>query len=580
MCRMSSTSTKSLMCYCFFGGRVALSPNGTYTYEGGSTEEFLINPLMNYDLFANEVCDHTKIGKDRIVIRYSIQNHQCPPIIMRTEIDYNNFIHFNEDAVDIYVFEIGNCSDYIHATIRSSQTVDPSANGVLNQSRSQTISWQLPPKFIAYDIEFPYKQAWRAKELVKELINGHVGDSYKQLPWYCERIKESNHESVAKVTWDEQNRMGSKVLFYLPLQQMLIMACFQWLLAFGFAVVVGESYRDWHWFLTNLMFALEYQHDDLIIVFNRHQNIISTVGDVFGSVLHAHCFLHLEQNVLAHIRGDRLGPCMKDDLKTPLWKTTCARLGVDYDRGLNEVNCISSNAYSYLIDQKPEHWVVSKFPQRRFNLMNSNHVESFNSWIREAHDMSILTMIDTIRMKMMKLLDNRRKCEWKCPVGPLIDEDLQAKLDQSVGLTYTQSSTTEYEVRGGEVNHYVNTQTRSCTCMDWHHSGLSCVHGCAVLKRQNLDPYSYVDDYFKREAQEKICSEGIRPMATWDMPSLTGDEFLEQGAELRPPITRVCPGRRKKRHIESQDLENRPLHCGRCGLVCHNHAMCMAALNQ
>jgi hypothetical protein len=49
-----------------------------------------------------------------------------------------------------------------------------------------------------------YKQAWRAKEMAQEMIDGSHEDSYSLLPYYCQQIERINPNSAAVVECSEE----------------------------------------------------------------------------------------------------------------------------------------------------------------------------------------------------------------------------------------------------------------------------------------------------------------------------------------------------------------------------------------
>ncbi|KAF6150865.1 hypothetical protein GIB67_020948 [Kingdonia uniflora] len=82
----------------------------------------------------------------------------------------------------------------------------------------------------------------------------------------------------------------------------------------AFSVVSREMAADWTWFITTLRETIgeEYDHSSLVFVSDRNPSIISTVGEIFGSVRHAYCLKHLKENLKSFLRGPQLSKAAKD----------------------------------------------------------------------------------------------------------------------------------------------------------------------------------------------------------------------------------------------------------------------------
>ncbi|KAG8370597.1 hypothetical protein BUALT_Bualt14G0133600 [Buddleja alternifolia] len=68
------------------------------------------------------------------------------------------------------------------------------------------VSPNYKPKDIAsdikrdYGIQLNYTQAWRAKEIAREQLQGSYKEAYSQLPFFCEKIMETNPEQITFVS--------------------------------------------------------------------------------------------------------------------------------------------------------------------------------------------------------------------------------------------------------------------------------------------------------------------------------------------------------------------------------------------
>jgi hypothetical protein len=90
-------------------------------------------------------------------------------------------------------------------------------------------------------------------------------------------------------------------------------------------------------------------------------------------------------------------------LKDKLWAAASAYTGFEFDAHMVELKKLSPPAYNYLSKIPVATWSRSKFTTNpKSDLIVNNLSECFNSYILDARDKSILTMLDTIRRKLMR----------------------------------------------------------------------------------------------------------------------------------------------------------------------------------
>ena len=65
---------------------------------------------------------------------------------------------------------------------------------------------------------------------------------------------------------------------------------------------------------------------------------------------------------------------------------------------------ITSECVPWLLEHaKQEHWAESRFDGNCYAHITFNIAESINSWLLEAHELPILTMLERIRHQLMEL---------------------------------------------------------------------------------------------------------------------------------------------------------------------------------
>ncbi|XP_054778457.1 uncharacterized protein LOC129286532 [Prosopis cineraria] len=166
-----------------------------------------------------------------------------------------------------------------------------------------------------YGISLTYRQALRAKERALVEINRLPDQSYMLVPWLCNRLMETDTDTVAKWVASENNRFeclfiaygysikgflfGARPILYMngcflsgPYRGTLLAASTydadNELFPLAFVVVGSETHDDWTWFLQNIKDILGSLQ--VTIVFDRNNAIIGAVRAIFSGDRHAFCY--------------------------------------------------------------------------------------------------------------------------------------------------------------------------------------------------------------------------------------------------------------------------------------------------
>ncbi|KAL6198790.1 hypothetical protein ACLB2K_028579 [Fragaria x ananassa] len=95
----------------------------------------------------------------------------------------------------------------------------------------------------------------------------------------------------------------------------------------------------------------------------------------------------------------------------------------------------------------------------------------------------------------------------------------------------------------------------------------------AILKNED-NPYDYTEDYFSVSDFKESYSHPVLPIPDIDR---VADSDNDHG--LKPPLTKIPPGRPKRKRIPSNGENPRPIKCGRCGSGGrHNRKSCTAKI--
>ncbi|XP_073067277.1 uncharacterized protein [Primulina eburnea] len=171
-------------------------------------------------------------------------------------------------------------------------------------------------------INITYYKAWKGKEFALNKLRGDPDESFHMLPSYLNMVKQVNPGSITHLVVDDSNRFrymflayGSCISGYKFMRKVvavdvtflkdkyngvLLVATtqdgefHQFPIAWG--VVDSETVESWTWFMLRLQEVVP-DDEELVIISDRHQDIISAVANVYKQAHHGYCVWQLSQNI-------------------------------------------------------------------------------------------------------------------------------------------------------------------------------------------------------------------------------------------------------------------------------------------
>ncbi|KAJ8432189.1 hypothetical protein Cgig2_013731 [Carnegiea gigantea] len=177
--------------------------------------------------------------------------------------------------------------------------------------------------------------------------------------------------------------------------------------------------------------------------------------------------------------------------------------------------------------------------------------------------------------------------KWKNGAGERIEKKLKKiyeKMGSVVEVQRFNHGIGEYSVRLTN-DHCLVVRLRDETCSGkwWQIRGLLCIHAMAVIEREKLYVYDYVNPCYKAPTQRTIYMNAIHPIEIHDTGVVDGDTGLVLGGDdldedfnrhILPPKNPRGAGRLRKRRIESQTQGLKPHRCFKCGDLGHCKNIC------
>ncbi|XP_078177250.1 uncharacterized protein LOC144571743 isoform X2 [Carex rostrata] len=462
------------------------------------------------------------------------------------------------------------------------------------------------PKDIARDIyedyglALTYSQVWRGREVAQRELYHAIKETYSQLPWFCERILETNPGSVAILSplVDSKFRRffvsfhaslhgfehGCRPLIFLDKIPLKTTNEFRLLAAAGvdgddatfpvaFAIVEQENYDSWVWFLLQLKYAVTTSRT-LTFVSDRQKGLDLAVPQVFGDSHHAYCLHHLMEEFKADLNKGPWTPQVRDSILDDFTRAAQAISIEDFNASIDSIRNVSAEAADWVMASKPENWSDAIFRGARFDHFSSNIVDGFNNWIPAKKEGSIVQLVDAIRGKLTEVMEVRRENSklWEDgTLTPFMEAKLQKEAARSKKLNVLCSSDTVFEVRGNTI-FVVNIGTWECTCRRWQLSGLPCTHAVAVFNRVGRPVYEFCSRYFRVECYRLTYAESVKTI-----PDMEQIDFTAGSASYPPPARRPA-GRPRRKRFNPNKIPTVVRLCSRCKMQGHNKATCEAIL--
>ncbi|XP_010241617.1 PREDICTED: uncharacterized protein LOC104586161 isoform X1 [Nelumbo nucifera] len=455
-----------------------------------------------------------------------------------------------------------------------------------------------------FGIELNYSQVWRGVENARAQLQGSYKDAYNQLPWFCEKIVETNPGSICNFTTKDDLsfqhlflsfhaslfgfKNGCRPILFLdstPLkskyQEILLIAAAvdgeDSMFPVAFAIVDVENDASWHWFLVQLKSAVSTSRS-ITFVSDKEKGLKKSVSEIFENAHHGYSIRHLVDNFKKSLKGPYHGDGKSSLVGNLLGAAHSPRLD-GFRKCIQRIKNVSSEAYDWVMQSDPECWANSLFKGEQYSQINLKIAETFNNWIVEVRELPIIQKIDAIRCKMMELIYERRvgASDWSTLLIPSKEERLKEEISKIDNFKVLFSSDTMFEVHDNSIN-VVNIDQWDCSCQGWRMTGLPCRHAIAVFNCIGRNLYDYCSRYFMTESFQLTYSESINPMPNIGKPASKDSSDKDQ---VHPPRTqrqpKPPPTQPKRKRSRSKGKVQRPLHCSKCKGEGHNRASCKEA---
>ncbi|XP_017410986.1 uncharacterized protein LOC108323135 [Vigna angularis] len=327
------------------------------------------------------------------------------------------------------------------------------------------------------------------------------------------------------------------------------------MLPLAYAIIEVENKETWTWFMELLIEYLGGPEvcSSLTIISDQQKGLLQAVQDVILGVVKILCKAFICQ--------------LQEEIP---WK--------EPEKAYVEGSY--SNPPTKMGERDEMFWSRSRFTTAtQCDTLTNNMLEAFNSVLVNTRTKPIFTMLEEIRLYMMKrwATNRSRAMSFKSSICPKILSRLQKEGLQTMNWIPSWSAQRLFEVRhvsqSGE-KFVVDIDQYSCSCRKWSISGIPCVHALAAMRFLSIHPEDYIPVCYQKSTYEEIYSSIIYPINGNNLWKVT------QSSNVMPPSTRQMSGRpKKKRRLEQWKLKKSSTkmskggllkRCGICREVGHN----------
>ncbi|XP_070013492.1 uncharacterized protein [Nicotiana sylvestris] len=427
-----------------------------------------------------------------------------------------------------------------------------------------------------HGLDIGYHKAWRAIQHASALIRGSPEENYELLCSYLYMMTSKNPGTYTNIKIDDNNRFlymfyayGSSIAGWnhcrpvIAIDATFLKSKYRGVLMISvskdannqifplaFGIAESENNNSYEWYFSQLRNAIG-SRENLIFLSDRHQAIANGIVKVYPESHHGICIYHLEQNL------------KRRKVKSEVIKLFQSAARVykrkEFDIYMSDIANVDKKTYDYLMEEPPERWARSCSPQRRYDMLTTNIVESMNSVLLEARELPILRMMDFIQVKLQHwFYERRNKAEGtfydvSCWVFPV--DSWRSRVEEE-GITFL-----------------VDLNKRTCDCFQFQLDELPCIHAIAAIEKRNIKKSDFCSHWYLKESWLKTYERQIHPVGhtdSWIVPESVKSQIV------KPPDFKVPPGRKqKKRHIPATEPSKITFKCGRCRRIGHNRTACI-----
>ncbi|KAH7867298.1 hypothetical protein Vadar_031580 [Vaccinium darrowii] len=227
---------------------------------------------------------------------------------------------------------------------------------------------------------------------------------------------------------------------------------------------------------------------------DRQKGLLETFKDLMPNAEHRFCMRHIYANFRKVFKGK--------ELKDALWRAASAGTVWEHEAYMKKIEKMDGAAYNWLKKIPQEQWCRSHFrTSSRCDILVNNLSESFNSYILEARDKPIVSMLEWIRRKLMSRFQVKRMGmeKYTGTICPKIDKKLEVNIDKARDCFAHFAGEFKFEVDCHDQTYMVDLKAMTCGCRMWDLTGIPCKHAVSAITLNKQKPDEYIHPCYTRD---------------------------------------------------------------------------------
>ena len=171
-----------------------------------------------------------------------------------------------------------------------------------------------------------------------------------------------------------------------------------------------------------------------------------------------------------------------EERRKQFWRCAKSSFEVKFQDEMDKLSILGNkNICGDLLHYERKTWCKSYFKEHaKFDIVENNMCEKFNSWILAARHKSIITMLEEIRHKIMDRNVEMRKFvdTWISEISPMTSLVLEENKDYARDCQVRFNGQFGYEILEGHYRHIGYIRKKTCTCRTWQLRGILCQTCC------------------------------------------------------------------------------------------------------
>ncbi|XP_059277927.1 uncharacterized protein LOC132032172 [Lycium ferocissimum] len=298
--------------------------------------------------------------------------------------------------------------------------------------------------------------ARKARSIVLQQIMGDNVEEFKRILDYRDELLRTNPgvskgQLLVAVCKDGNNQM-------LPL---------------AWAVVEVENTFTWRWFVNILTFTWRWfvnilRHDlelgdgtDLTTLSDMQKGLDIAIKDLLPNAEQRMCARHVLANFSKKWKGIEIRNCF--------WRCAKSTYEQELQKNLDHMEKLGDGINGDLLYYNIDRWSKVYFKYLSCcDSVDNNMAESFNSWILGPRHKTIITMLEEIRVKMMRRVGQLREFSetWITNISPMALKVLQENTSKSMKCTLEWNGEYGFEVKDSWGNKFIVNRTAILALVD------------------------------------------------------------------------------------------------------------------